>query len=68
MDWLGKKYDDLSRKSMNLKGERWKNGGKGKIFIVQSGKNNILKRGGQKYHILGKYTPLIPILTTKVII
>ena len=42
--WLGKKYDDLKRKNVNLKGKWWKNGGKGEIFIVLGGKNIILKK------------------------
>ena len=59
--WLGeKKYDYLLRQNVNLKGKWRKNGGKWKMFIVHRGKNIILgeKGGGQKYHILGKYTPL----------
>ena len=37
--------------------KRWKNGGKGKIFTVP-GILFLKKGGGQKYPIVGKYTPL----------
>ena len=59
--WLaGEKYDDLLRKNANVRGKRWKNRGKGEIFTVLGGKIYFLKKrgGGQKYPILGKYTPL----------
>ena len=46
-------------KKANIRGKRWeKTGGIGEIFTLP-GENIILKKGmGQKYPILGKYTPL----------
>ena len=49
--WLGKKYDDLLRKNANIRGKRWKNGKKWKIF---TGKKYHFGKRGQKYHILVK--------------
>ena len=46
---LGKKYDGLLRvrKHANIRGKRWKNGGKRGIFIVLWGKNvSLEKKGG----------------------
>ena len=60
IDWLGIKYDDLSRKKTNLKGKRLKNGEKGKILTELRGKNIILKKGGaggQKYLSGGNIHP-----------
>ena len=56
---MGKKYDDLLRKNANIRGKRWTKDGKKEISTETRGKNFFLeKREGQKYHILGKYTPL----------
>ena len=56
--WLGKKYDDYWRKTQIWRGR----GGKTEkgIFSLYFGeKISFWKWGeGQKYHILGKYTPL----------
>ena len=55
----GLKYDDSYRKKREFK-EKWsKTGGKGEIFTVLWGKNIIFEKmgGGQKFHILGNYTP-----------
>ena len=56
--WLGGKYDDILRKSANIRGKRW--GKKEEIFTVPRGRNIIYGKGGQgqKYDILGKYSPL----------
>ena len=46
---MGKKYDDLLRKNVNIRGKRCKKGGNEEIFTVLQGKNIILgKRGGGK--------------------
>ena len=46
--WLGKKYDDLLRKNVNIRGKRWENRKKGKIFTVLGGKSIIFGKGGGK--------------------
>ena len=49
-------------KNVNLKGKWWKNVGKKEIFTVLRRKNIIWEKkegGGQIYHILGIYTPLL---------
>ena len=58
--WLdGEKYKDLIRKNANIRGKWWKNGGKVEIFTVPGEKILFLKKGvGQKFPILGKYTPM----------
>ena len=43
---LGKKYDDLLRKNVNISGKRWKNRGKEKIFTVPEEEHINLERGG----------------------
>ena len=45
--WLGKKYDYLPRKNVNIRGKMWKKGGNGEIFTALEEKNlKKLKRGG----------------------
>ena len=52
---MGKKYDDLSRKSTKLKEKWWKNGGKEEIFTVLREKKYFENKGGagQKNLIFG---------------
>ena len=55
-----KKCDDILRKNANIRGKRWKSGEEGENFYVLGEKYHFGKKGrGQKYHILGKYTPLV---------
>ena len=42
--WLGKKYEDLSRKNANIKGKRWKKGGKFSLYLWK--KISFWKKGG----------------------
>ena len=42
----GKKYDNLLRKNMNVRGKRWKKGVKSEFFNVLGRKNIILEKGG----------------------
>ena len=43
--FMGEKYEDLLRKNENLRGKRWKKGGKGEIFTILGEKISIWKRG-----------------------
>ena len=59
IDWLGKKYDDLSRKH-EFKGVEVEKQEKGKILTVLRGKYNIEKRvGGKNIIFSGNIHPCI---------
>ena len=44
--WFGKKYDDLLRINVNIRGRGEKKQLKGEIFTVLWGKNNVLEKKG----------------------
>ena len=52
---MGKKYEDLLRKTPNIRGKGWKKGGKEEIFNVIWGKTYHFgkRERGQKYQLFG---------------
>ena len=48
----GKKYNVLLRQNANIRGERWKKGGKEEIFTVFGEKIAFWKKGGGKISII----------------
>ena len=58
---LGKKYDDLLRENAQIRGKRWKNGGKEEIFTVLREKRSFWKSwgggGGKNINYLGNIHP-----------
>ena len=62
----GQKYNNLLRKNVNIRGQRWKNGGKGEFSLYFGEKCHFGKmRKGQKYYILGNIYSIHPCNITK---